>query len=115
MFSFIRVFLCFSVLIYASYNDLKRRIVPNESWQIIYPVAIGINTLSFYLERNLQDFMMSMFSIFIAIIMGLLCFYVGFLGGGDVKTFIAVSLLCPIFPFNSQSTFYPFFAPFYAS
>ena len=105
---FVRVFFSFLVFSYASYYDLKERIVPNKGWLIIYPVAVSVNVLSFYLKQNLQDIPISIFSIFIAILAGLLCFYSGFLGGGDVKTFIAVSFLCPTFPFNSQSTFYPF-------
>ena len=105
---FARIFFSFLVFFYASYYDLKERIVPNKGWLIIYPVAVSVNVLSFYLEQNLQDIVISMFSIFIAMVVGLLCFYSGFLGGGDVKTFIAVSLLCPTFIFNSQSLFYPF-------
>jgi len=105
---FARIFFSFLVFFYASYYDLKERIVPNKGWLIIYPVAVSVNVLSFYLERNLQDVAISMFSIFIAMVVGLLCFYSGFLGGGDVKTFIAVSLLCPTFIFNSQSLFSPF-------
>lgn len=105
---FVGVFFSFLVFFYASYYDLKERIVPNKGWLIIYPVAVGINVSSFYLKQNLQDIVISLFSIFIAIVVGLLCLYSGFLGGGDVKTFIAVSFLCPTFPFNSQSTFYPF-------
>jgi len=104
---FVRVFFSLFVFLYASYYDVKTRVVPNEGWLIIYPVAIAVNALGFYFERNLQDVVISVFSIFIAVVVGLLCFYSGFLGGGDVKTFIAVSLLCPTFPFNSQSTFYP--------
>jgi len=105
---FVRIFLSFLVFFYASYYDLKERIVPNKGWLIIYPVAVSVNVLSFYLKQNLQDIVISLFSIFIAVVVGLLCFYSGFLGGGDVKTFIAVSLLCPTFIFNSQSLFYPF-------
>ncbi|MHA1582319.1 MAG: prepilin peptidase [Candidatus Baldrarchaeia archaeon] len=105
---FVRIFLSFLVFFYASYYDLKERIVPNKGWLIIYPVAGSVNVLSFYLEQNLQDILILMFSIFIAMVVGLLCFYSGFLGGGDVKTFIAVSLLCPTFIFSSQSLFFPF-------
>mgnify|MGYP000365477247 FL=1 len=105
---FARIFFSFLVFFYASYYDLKERIVPNKGWLIIYPVAVSVNVLSFYLEQNLQDVAISIFSIFIAIVVGLLCFYSGFLGGGDVKTFIAVSLLCPTFIFNSRSLFSPF-------
>lgn len=107
-FEFIKIFLSFLVLIYASYNDLRNRIVPNKSWLIIYPVAVFTDILNFYLEFSLQNIMISITSILIAIGIGFLCFYSGFLGGGDVKTFIAISLFCPTFIFNSKSLFYPF-------
>lgn len=105
---FIKIFIGFIVLIYASYSDLKNRIVPNKSWLIIYPVVIVTGILSFYLELDLQNIAISLLSILIAVGMGILCFYSGFLGGGDVKTFIAISILCPTFVFNSKSLFYPF-------
>jgi len=105
---FVRVLFSFLVFFYASYYDLKERIVSNRGWLIIYPMAVSVNVLDFYLKQNLQDIPISLFSIFIAIVVGLLCFYSGFLGGGDVKTFIAISLLCPTFIFSNWSLFYPF-------
>jgi len=108
VFWFIKIFISFLVLIYASYNDLRNRMVPNKSWLIIYPVTVITDILSFYLDPDLQNIVISIVSILIAVGIGFLCFYFDFLGGGDIKTFIAISLFCPTFVFSSESLFYPF-------
>ena len=104
----IRVILCLSFLVYASWSDYKTREVSNKVWAILGPTALGLTALQFlfYSTQPLQ--LITTYVISFAITAGLsfAVFYVGGFGGADAKAFMCIALALPIYPTNlfSQPT-----------
>jgi len=85
----IKIIIALIFLFLASITDIKKRIVPNK---ISYPfIAIAF-------AFNLLDF--NFYNLIPAIVVfciGLIIYYFGKLGGGDIKIIVGLSLLFPFF------------------
>lgn len=91
MIEILKIFLAFSVLIYASILDWRHREIDDKSWLSL--VALGI----FFL---LHDFEVRNFLISVAataIFSVALC-RLGLMGGGDAKILIGLGFLFPVYP-----------------
>jgi preflagellin peptidase FlaK len=102
----IRVILCISFFVYASWSDLKTREVSNKVWVIMAPFALTFTLLQFVLfnSQSLTLYFAS-FAITAALSIGL--FYVGAFGGADAKALICLALALPLYP----KTLFQFNAP----
>ena len=83
---FILIFGCLA----AAYFDFKKRVIPNY---ITYPMII-IGLATSYLTSSIQ---IALIQSAIILIFGLLFYFTGRLGGGDVKLFLGLALLMPEF------------------
>jgi preflagellin peptidase FlaK len=92
-----RVFLCLSLLIYASWSDWKSREVSNKVWAIFAPSAFALTTIQFlfFAPKLLYTYVLS-FIITSALSVAL--FYAGAFGGADAKALICLSLALPSYP-----------------
>jgi|Deesub1362A_J573_1020465.scaffolds.fasta_scaffold00098_98 preflagellin peptidase FlaK len=97
------------VLVYSSYLDLKYRKIDDKAW--ISLILLGVSFFIFeYMQQvmAIKDFVIS---ITITAILSLALYYLGILGGGDVKILIGISALIPrqfqfsIFPYFSLTVF----------
>ena len=86
---------CFICLIYASYQDIKNRNIPNNLWLLMFLVAI------LYAIYNLYIFGISflttlLYSFLFTLALSYLFFTLNLFGGADAKVLICVSLLIPV-------------------
>jgi preflagellin peptidase FlaK len=97
VFDGVRVVLCLSSLIYASWSDWKSREVSNKVWAILAPSAFALTTIQFlfFAPKLLYTYALS-FIITSALSVAL--FYAGAFGGADAKALICLSLALPSYP-----------------
>ncbi|MCX8158357.1 MAG: A24 family peptidase [Candidatus Diapherotrites archaeon] len=88
MFESIRIFLLIVTTALASYFDLKKREIPDE----VNFAAIIVGALLCIIEQKYIAFLLAIF-IFLV---GYVIYLSGKIGGGDIKLFVAISLLLPL-------------------
>jgi len=98
-----RVLLSLSFLIYASWEDWKKREVSNKVWAVFAPLALLLTFVQFILFAG--D--LSLYTLSFAVTSGLaiILFYAGAFGGADAKALICLSLALPYYPTELFSTF----------
>jgi preflagellin peptidase FlaK len=110
----IRLLTGFSILFYASYTDMKKRMETNILWIIMGGIGAVLLIVQFLLEGFGNQ---TLYLIFIPIMIGLV--YVFFqlrliFGGADAKALMAIAILTPFQPFQTLSTYplHPSVMPF---
>jgi preflagellin peptidase FlaK len=83
-------------LSYSAYSDLKTREVSDRVWVTYLPLAISILFLRLVLAPDLL--IMSIASVFVALCVSFLVFYMGLFGGADAKALICLSIALPSYP-----------------
>jgi archaeal preflagellin peptidase FlaK len=98
----IRIFLCLSFLIYASWSDYKTREVSNKVWVILGPAALALTGFQFILfsSQPIQHLTIYILAFAITSILAIVIFYVGGFGGADAKALMCIALALPIYPNN---------------
>jgi preflagellin peptidase FlaK len=99
VFDGVRIVLCLSFLIYASWSDYKTREVSNMVWVVLAPSAFALTAFQFFMfaPESLQTFVLS-FAITSALALAL--FYAGAFGGADAKALMCLSLALPTYPLH---------------
>lgn len=107
----IRVFLCLSFLIYASWSDLKKREVSNMVWVAFAPLALALTSLQYLFAPQLLPLYALSFAVTSALSAAL--FYAGAFGGADAKALICLSLALPTYPVHLLQPFFSYMVPFF--
>ena len=96
----VRVLLCLSFLIYASWSDYKTREVSNTVWIILGPLGLVLTVFQFSLFSSEPFQFFTTYGISFAIIsaLSLAIFYLGGFGGADAKAFMCIALVLPVYP-----------------
>ena len=96
----VRIILCLSFLIYASWSDYKTREVSNKVWVIFGPLALGLTGFQFlvYSSQPLQFVISFVLSFAITSGLAIAVFYAGGFGGADAKALMCISLALPVYP-----------------
>ena len=99
VFDGVRIVLCLSFLIYASWSDYKTREVSNMVWAVLAPSAFALTIVQFlmFAPESLQTYVLS-FAITSALALAL--FYAGAFGGADAKALMCLSLALPTYPLH---------------
>jgi len=93
----VRVFLCVSVFVYASWRDWEKREVSNMVWLVMAPLAFVLTTIQFvFFGRELLQFFALSFVVTAGLSVAL--FYVGAFGGADAKALMCLALALPSYP-----------------
>ena len=97
VFDGVRIGLCLSFLIYASWSDYKTREVSNMVWVVLAPSAFALTAFQFFMfaPESLYTYVLS-FVITSALALAL--FYAGAFGGADAEALICLSLALPTYP-----------------
>ena len=111
----IRIVLCLSFLIYASWSDYKTREVSNKVWIILGPISLVLTSFQFlvYSPQPVQDIIFYVLSFGITSGLAIIIFYVGGFGGADAKALMCISLALPVYPNNLLSRPLGFISPLF--
>jgi len=95
----LRILMCFSFLIYASYHDLKTRTVPNKIWPPMIAVGITLTVADIFLNKTNPFYWLTVFVIFVLAVSILvyILFELGAFGGADAKAIISLAVFVPEF------------------
>jgi len=99
VFDGVRIVLCLSFLIYASWSDYRTRGISNMVWVVLAPSAFALTAFQFFMfaPESLYTYFLS-FAITSALALAL--FYAGAFGGADAKALICLSLALPTYPMH---------------
>ena len=93
------ILFCFACLVYASWQDIKTRTIPNNFWLFMVLVALPFISYNIYTSRI--PFLTTLFYSFLfTFVLSYLFFALNLFGGADAKVLICISLLIPVC--NSQ-------------
>jgi len=101
-----RVIVVFSFLLYASWSDIKSREVSNKVWAFLGPIGLILTLLDIYLTKSYLRLNDLGLSFFIATILAVALFYLGFFGGADAKALICLSLSLPYYSYDTLTPFF---------
>jgi len=96
------VILC---LLFGSYMDLRKREVSDIPWIIM--AVVGLITTIIYIiftENKGEDGTIIGINLGVGIVIGLVLYYTGMMGGADAKAIMALSLNTAIYPFKLAFT-----------
>lgn len=95
MLEYIIVLATVVVLSIASYTDIKKRTIPN--WLVYPAIAVGVSTnaVEGLIARDLTIMVSGAVGAGMLFGFGYIMWYVGLLGGGDVRLFAALGALLP--------------------
>lgn len=102
----LKLFICFIMLSYASYNDWKTREVDDKIWILFSFIGITLNIIELYYLSNLQLLFLVITSISLSSLISFVLYYFGFFGGADMKALIVISLIIPVY--YSSNYLHPF-------
>lgn len=91
-----KIVLCFSFLLYASYTDVKYRIVENRVWKAMLLLAMPIIVFDLAVHTTTLHTLIISFSITSILTFGVYFFKI--VGEADAKFFMILSLIFPISP-----------------
>ena len=91
----VRIVLCFTMLIYSSFKDLKTREVSNWTWAAFAPLGLVLDLYEGIYLRAIDPISNLVLSVLISSGLSIFFFYSGLYGGADAKAFITLSLLIP--------------------
>lgn len=96
----VRIILCLSFLIYASWSDYKTREVSNKVWAILGPLTLALTGFQFlvYSSEPLQLIISYALSFAITSGLAIAIFYAGGFGGADAKALMCIALALPFYP-----------------
>ncbi len=102
IFDGLRISLCLSFLIYASWSDYKTREVSNKVWVILGPLSLALTTFQFlvFSPQPLELVITYILSFAITSGLAIAVFYVGGFGGADAKALMCIALALPVYPNN---------------
>jgi archaeal preflagellin peptidase FlaK len=85
----------FLFLFFASYFDIKKRIIPN--YLVFYLFLIGLITkiIQTIVFSNINIILNSLLSVVLAFVISYILWEIGLFAGGDLKLFVAISILNP--------------------
>jgi len=101
----VRIVLCFTMLLYSSFKDLKTREVSNWTWVAFAPIGLVLDFYEGIYLRAIDPILDLALSVLISSGLSILFFYSGLYGGADAKAFITLSLLIP----HPLEAFVPYF------
>ncbi len=84
-------------LIWASYKDLKNRLVPDKIWLIQIALALPFLVIWFIDYANFLMRMVAILNLVFSFILAIVFFMLGSFGGGDSKAIIALSFTTPAY------------------
>jgi len=96
IFEGVRVLLCLSFMVYASWSDWEKREVSNKVWLIMAPLALALTTFQ-YVVFSRQLLQLYVFSFVITAALSVALFYVGAFGGADAKALMCLALALPYY------------------
>lgn len=96
---FSRLMVCFALLGFASWQDLKKREVSNRVWKVFAPVGVSLSLLQL-LVFDLGTWDLYLFSIGVSFLLSVALFYLGVFGGADSKALMCLSLTFPYAPYT---------------
>jgi len=116
IFEGIRLLLCLSFMVYASWSDWKKREVSNKVWLIMAPLAFALTIFQFivFSSRLLQLLQFYVLSFVIIAGLSVALFYMGAFGGADAKALMCLALALPSYPsylFKSNAPFVSYVFP----
>jgi archaeal preflagellin peptidase FlaK len=103
----------FSILIYASYTDIKTRRAPNILWWIMGGIGTILLLIQFFSPQGFGN--QSMYLIFIPIMIGMVYLFFQLrliFGGADAKALMALAILVPFSPLIYSYPLYKSVMPF---
>jgi hypothetical protein len=89
-------------LIWATYEDIKHRLIPDKISMILIFVSLPFFVYWFINDASFTMRLDALMNLLISFIMGMLFYWVGAFGGGDSKIIIALGFSTPFY-FNEQS------------
>lgn len=84
-------------LIWASYEDLKHRLVPDKIWLVQIVFALPFLVIWFIDYANFLMRMVAILNLVFSFILAIVFFMLGSFGGGDSKAIIALSFTTPVY------------------
>jgi len=108
----IRVLLCLTFMVYASWSDFKKREVSNWVWAIFAPTALALTSLQFFIfaPESLYTYALS---FVITSALSVTLFYGGAFGGADAKALMCLSLALPAYPVHLLQPYSDFVSPLF--
>lgn len=98
------VLLCFLLLVFASWFDLRTGFVPDRLWLLALIGGCASFFLRWLTYEGIEILLTTLFSCFVAILISLALFRIGVFGGADAKALIFLSLYVPtILPLSGLS------------
>ena len=100
VFDGVRVSVCLTFLVYASWSDLETREVSNKVWAVFAPIALALTSLQLFMFFDPQLLHTYVLSFALTSVVSVTLFYAGAFGGADAKALICLSLALPSYPTN---------------
>jgi len=99
MIQLLRILMCFSFLIYASYHDFKTMMVPNKIWPPMIAIGITLMSADIFMNETKPLYTLAAFAALIlaASTLVYVLFELGAFGGADAKAIISLTILAPEF------------------
>lgn len=108
----LRILLCLSFFLYASWRDLKTREVSDKVWIVMAPFALALTLIQFVVFSP-QSLLLYVISFAITAVLSFVLFYFGAFGGADAKALMCLALVLPLYP-NALFVFYvPLVSPIF--
>ncbi len=100
IFDGLRISLCLSFLVYASWSDYKTREVSNKVWVVLGPLSLTLTGIQFlaYSPQPLELIISYVLSFLITSGLAIAIFYFGGFGGADAKALMCIALALPVYP-----------------
>jgi preflagellin peptidase FlaK len=96
----VRISLCLSFLIYASWSDYKTREVSNNVWILFAPPAFALTFADLYLYESSDALFSYGISFGLTAAFAMILFYTEGFGGADAKALMCLALALPFYPEN---------------
>jgi preflagellin peptidase FlaK len=115
IFDGLRISLCLSFLVYASWSDYKTREVSNKVWVVLGPLSLTLTGIQFlaYSPQPLELIISYVLSFLITSGLAIAIFYFGGFGGADAKALMCIALALPVYPNNLLSQPPSFISPLF--
>jgi preflagellin peptidase FlaK len=83
-------------LIFASFFDIKKRIIPNKLVFLLFIIGLITKVLEAIILHQSSIFLNALLGFIITLVVSYIFWEVGFFAGGDLKLFAAISILNPV-------------------